>query len=44
MVCTIDGDEESILGVRTARAICAAVTAALESAKTGRPIDVEELP
>jgi predicted dehydrogenase len=37
----IDEDEPTCLDVRTSRAITATVVAAIESAKTGRPVDVD---
>jgi len=39
----IDSGGETILGARAGRAICAVVHAALESARTGRPIEVNHL-
>jgi predicted dehydrogenase len=36
----IDTGGETALGVRASRAICAAVTAALESARSGQPVEV----
>jgi predicted dehydrogenase len=36
----IDTGGETVLGVRASRAICAVVEAALESARTGRPVEV----
>jgi len=40
----IDGAEAPILDVRGARDICATVLAALESAKSGRPVEVIHFP
>ena len=37
----IDGEEEPVLGCLAARNICAVVTAALESAETGRSVEVD---
>lgn len=39
-VQAIDTDGESILGARPSRAICATMLAAVESGKTGKPIDL----
>ncbi len=37
---TLDGDEDSVLDVHTARAICATVAAAIESGRSGAPVTV----